>query len=408
MISLLFFLLTLCVTLGAPFPVLDPDTPHPATAGRNAFVCANGHRSTVRILWSCLAVIAASTWVCVHPNVTGYQTSWQRRLKARLRLFALAVFAPEAIAMFAFAQWRGSRTLYQDVAKKAKGLEIGKPKWTYVHAHFLQMGGIVFKNGDIAYFAEPGMWEDEQIKAFFHLGLTEADVVDKSKAQGLPMTLLEATCLAFIVFNLGMYYFWWDKPLNVACPFEVTCPSRLPSSGSGGERMEQRTLMTLIRLFLPIEYEVLSDVIMSAGSWPISGQPVPATKSYPSFYWSSCTEDKHCSAAPTCYATIALVVASASLGALHTMAWSFQFPTPAEQQIWRCCCLVLVCPPMVDHEVWAVWDVLALAGMFVLMLGAICYTVARLILIVLPFVQLRNLPVSTHVATTWADILPHI
>jgi cytochrome bd-type quinol oxidase subunit 2 len=82
------------------------------------------YQSTFEILWSCLTIIFASNWVCVHPNVAGYKTSdWQRRWE-RLKLCALAIFAPEILAIFAFFQWKGCRELHKRVRKVAKGLNI--------------------------------------------------------------------------------------------------------------------------------------------------------------------------------------------------------------------------------------------------------------------------------------------
>lgn len=83
------------------------------------------YRSTVEIVWSCLTVVFASSWLCVHPNVTGYKTTMWQRLRERLKLFALAVFAPELLAVFAFYQWRGCRKLYQSFKEKADKLQIG-------------------------------------------------------------------------------------------------------------------------------------------------------------------------------------------------------------------------------------------------------------------------------------------
>ena len=72
------------------------------------------YRSTIEILWSCLTIIFASTWICVHPNVAGYNTTMWQRLGKRLKLFALAIFAPELLAVFAFFQWKGCRELHRD------------------------------------------------------------------------------------------------------------------------------------------------------------------------------------------------------------------------------------------------------------------------------------------------------
>ncbi|TEB25703.1 hypothetical protein FA13DRAFT_1599934, partial [Coprinellus micaceus] len=194
-------------------------------------------RSTIEIVWSCFTIIFASTWICVHPNVAGYKITMWQRLWQRLKLFALAIFAPELLAVFAFFQWKGSR-VFTEICSLGAAKDA---EWTLTHAHFLQMGGIVFKDpdsGDIG-FKQLQDWADRDIKNFLALRLPESAILDKSKAsalaktlvvmqvlwfviqtiaralEGLPITHLEVVCLAFTLFNVGMYACWWDKPLDV-------------------------------------------------------------------------------------------------------------------------------------------------------------------------------------------------
>ncbi|TEB19907.1 hypothetical protein FA13DRAFT_1743723 [Coprinellus micaceus] len=82
------------------------------------------YRSTIEIVWSCLAIIFASTWICVHPNVAGYKTTKWQRLWKRVKLFAVAVFAPELLAVFAFFQRKGCRMLHKRFRGVAKALNI--------------------------------------------------------------------------------------------------------------------------------------------------------------------------------------------------------------------------------------------------------------------------------------------
>ena len=103
---------------------LGPCTPT-ASAADAAPVFNTQYRSTTEIVWSSLAIIFASTWICVHPNVAGYKTGTRRTLWRRAKLFALAVFAPELLAVFAFFQWKGCHHLHKDFREKAKELNIG-------------------------------------------------------------------------------------------------------------------------------------------------------------------------------------------------------------------------------------------------------------------------------------------
>jgi hypothetical protein len=122
-----------------------------------------------------------------------------------------------------------------------------------VHAHFVHMGGIAFKgpNGD-KWYKDFKEWTLEECQGFFNLKLTKEKIQDRSNADwlakafvivqclwfvvqcigraayGLPLTELEVTCLAFIACNIGMYAFWWNKPLNVVWPEEIEATEGRP------------------------------------------------------------------------------------------------------------------------------------------------------------------------------------
>ena len=84
------------------------------------------YRTTLDLIWSCLAIISATTYVCVHPNVPGYKATWKQRLVARVKISAVAVFSPKIIALYAFYQQRGSRLLHEWMKGQAESLEIRK------------------------------------------------------------------------------------------------------------------------------------------------------------------------------------------------------------------------------------------------------------------------------------------
>ncbi|TEB19911.1 hypothetical protein FA13DRAFT_1743734 [Coprinellus micaceus] len=496
MASLLWNLVLLNSTLASP--VLAPpdavcasylesylttrETTCPATDTAPVFNAR--YRSTIEIVWSCLTIIFASTWICVHPNVAGYSTTMWQRLWKRLKLFALAIFAPEFLAVFAFYQWKGCRELYQNEGFKNQ-FELLKPPsavhwgeedngvdpekqgltgraptsksswlarvfarvhafgaakdgvWTLTHAHFVQMGGIAFKNPDnhdeIGFY-QPESWTDEHIKSFIALRLSEATISDRSKAsalaktlvvmqvlwfvvqtvaralEGLTITHLEVVCLAFTLFNIGMYVCWWDKPLDVECPLEV-------EGWPGGDHPpEMDWFWTLMGGLdnLPV------------GQWTYS----PKTRLYPSLYCYHASHnrdsflDKYFSdnsgGALGGAFTLALAFTSATFGALHAIGWSLPSPSHAEHMLWRISCLVLMCYPPVplvilpfgvllnDHAPDWVTYVYLISTVFISFCGAVAYVGARFILLVLPFLELRNLPPLAHKAVSWSNFLPHI
>jgi hypothetical protein len=327
--------------------------------------------------------------------------------------------------------------------------------WTLTHAHFIQMGGIVFKdpkNREVG-FKEPGVWKlekrpagpperswtDEDIQNFFALRLSEDAIADKSKAsalaktlvvmqvlwfviqtiaralEGLPITHLEIVAIAFTLFNIGMYACWWDKPLDVECPLEV--------SGECGRDSEKPD--TDIRWGGPLMGSLDT---LPVGEWIYSHQ----AKLYPSLYCYHKAKDSD-SYLNEYFAnledgilggafTLALSFTSATFGALHAVGWSLPSPSQPERMLWRVSCLVLTCYPFVPLVVLPFGLFLAsydcvpeqvavgytyVMG-FVSFFGAIAYVGARFILLILPFLELRDLPPLAHETVSWSNFLPHI
>ncbi|KAG6820555.1 hypothetical protein H0H93_015440 [Arthromyces matolae] len=209
----------------------------PATSGSNdpdlvpASSCND--RSIYSIVWSCLTVIFACTWLAVHPNVP---LAGERLFTRRLKIFGLALIAPELIVLWAIRQWVSSRKL----ARKYKYFG-----WTQAHGFFAIMGGFQVrqKNGELLRVPF------DQLESLLYNGdiqITEREILDKSKGdalakalvlfqvtwfllqalaraiQHLPITELEVVTLAFAFLNFMTYFCWWNKPLDVDFPVLIT------------------------------------------------------------------------------------------------------------------------------------------------------------------------------------------
>lgn len=118
--------------------------------------------------------------------------------------------------------------------------------WTQTHGYFIQMGGFMLHKGDVP----QGVLSPEKMKELLAKGeiefptITEKQIQDRSKGDGLAKTLLvlqtmwfiahciarkaqgldtteiELVTLAFAVLNVAMYVVWWNKPLD-AQSYEV-------------------------------------------------------------------------------------------------------------------------------------------------------------------------------------------
>lgn len=148
-----------------------------------------------------------------------------------------------------------------------------EPVWTKTHGYFIQMGGFVLFHGS----QRIGILSPERLSMLHEARLiefptiTEEEIDDRSKGdalsktlvlgqttwfiaqcitrrvQGLVMTELELVTLAFAALNSFMYFFWWNKPLDVRTTVSVyLLDSPLPEKGQCLQlsRQEKRTEAT--------------------------------------------------------------------------------------------------------------------------------------------------------------------
>jgi len=107
-------------------------------------------------------------------------------------------------------------------------------------------------------------------------------------------------------------------------------------------------------------------------------------------------------------------------GAIHCIPWSFHFATLQERWVWRISAILVSGMPIsfltigvisitLDKENKPAW--MKLCWTFItsiLIVIMFLYIVARIVLLVLPFVALRTLPPGAYVQLNWISFLPHI
>ena len=226
----------------------------------SACICPADQRSIWNILWSCLATIFACSWVSIHPNIPAPSESSWRIFLRRLELMLWAVIGPEMIITWAFRQWSGARLLeklYKGELLKSRISNLSAYTnhgnitldrgWTKTHSHFIQMGGFMLFEGDIA----KGILSPERFSKLLTAGkigfpsITVEEIEDRSKADGFSktialgqtlwfvaqclarrvqhrdLTLVELLTLSLAVLNGLMYFLWWNKPLDIRRPVRV-------------------------------------------------------------------------------------------------------------------------------------------------------------------------------------------
>ncbi len=267
--------------------------------------------------------------------------------------------------------------------------------------------------------------------------------------QHLPMMLLEMTALAFAGLSVITYSLWWYKPLNIKYHISLDGPSSdtrpasethcLQESASLIERTTKKDASSWSRLrILPVingslEWlfsEALRAVSRGVG-YEFGGiiydiEDGGGDVENGNFRFSSGTRFQ----AP--WARIEIMVTIGSVfGAFHCAAWPFYFPSHTEMMLWRYASMTVLVGLVVAFLLtghllivnalpgwmklprsWTnlrVW--IGFRGFIFTLLtrtSTVAYIVARIILIVLAFMQLRFLPPLAFHTIQWTTYLPHI
>jgi len=479
-------------------------------------------RSIYGVLWSCLSTIFTCTWIAVHPNIPAPGDSRWAVLRRRLAIMGYVLLAPELVIIWAGRQHYAARQF----AKKHQE----NTGWTRAHAFFLIMGGFTLHKG-----GKPvRVLEARELEKLSAAGkiewptITEEEIADRSKgdylsktivlfqttwfigqciargAYGLALTELEVVTLAFATLTGVIYYFWWDKPLDVRCSIPVqlleghvgkedTGSQMIPPPEVAAQEKEgdaEIAVLPKILLSTPIQVEKSTPdpALTSTGSQIVPSQEVfdqgmpqgdekvvvnadsllstwiqvdsptpepvlprmvrfqafrrraykkhgtllglgyvfivfPLERFFGAFYdMLNCeTLGDDTLRVPTFYSpppnsdmafSLGICV-SIIFGAIHCIAWSFHFATLSERWAWRMSAILVSGLPisiMVFSSILTIFDQEIYKGftLFVLMLMLCLYIIARIALLVLPFMALRALPPGAYVQLDWVNFLPHI
>ena len=454
-LSFAFTLLTGAFSLPTA-PELPVDTvPSFFNPGTNTY----GTRSIWNIIWSCMSIIFACTWIAVHPNIPGPKDSQWTVLCKRMAIMAYAIFAPEFVLGWAARQHWAAR----QIAKRHR--EHG---WTMAHGFFIGMGGFTLhdQKGKAVHILE-----SEELEKLYDEGkvawpsITEEEIRDRSKgdylskgivlvqmnwfiiqfilriAYGLAITEFEVAALAFAAICGATYFLWWHKPLDVRCSVPVYLLPQLelnqdpespiskeiqilqqspivpnpnyrePDSSSTSEpnftrfqrvpafiqqqRRKHGIFFGLADVFI---YDSLLAFLQALGdSGTIYSPWDHTTRNGRRFFVIRVSF-------PICIAAV--------FGGIHCIAWSFQFPSPQEQLAWRISAAFTSVEPILfglliimDNYRATILNI-CIKALFISV--SVMYFVARIVLLVLPCITLRALPPSALIEIQWSSLLPHI
>ncbi|KAK7040672.1 hypothetical protein VNI00_009578 [Paramarasmius palmivorus] len=277
--------------------------------------------------------------------------------------------------------------------------------------------------------------------------------------EGLAITELEIITVGFAVLNFGTYFLWWNKPLRVRHPLRVYWRQQNKAEkvldqngGPHGWKAKLRGftvgLWTIFRdaavaalksIFAVINFLAFQGMNEEDVNWRVLGFALillpflvvfhlimasifiitDANDDYMAYVVNSSRLEEES------FTLYILVYGLTTLfGAIHCIPWNFQFPTHTEQLLWRISAGGLVVLPV---GLGVVFVILFLIGalvdwcgkdsedfigfslvIFDALLLPIAYFVARVILMVLALMELRNLPQSAYQTVQWTTFIPHI
>ncbi|PBK89411.1 hypothetical protein ARMGADRAFT_342342 [Armillaria gallica] len=241
--------------------------------------------------------------------------------------------------------------------------------------------------------------------------------------QRLHITLLEITAVAFAGLSIITYCLWWHKPLNVKhhilvhvgtksedkIEYPTTPESKQPNSDTNTVgplddffwRMGAQGFGDRIDSFIKDRKEKIRDIESGA------------------FRFSSGARYER----PIGRVVIVMLVGTI-FGAFHCTAWSSKFPSYAERVLWQFSCLALLtglltegilllvepaCEFIIQGELSPTFreggEAFVTGGTWV---AASTYGIARIILLVLAFMELRSLPPLAFRNVQWTTYIPHI
>jgi hypothetical protein len=397
--------------------------PHPLDARTSTDTCddINKCRKLFDVVWGCLATIFACTWVSVHPNIGPPNQGSVALFWRRVKMMIIAIIAPEVMVGFSVRQALGALILSKGELNKHSTSGISclahlEFKFSRTHGFFFGMGGFISSNGYPVATVEQLRDSVEFQRAIRNVNT--ADMTEKSKGdtlskgvalaqglwfttqclarvhQNLAVTKLEVATLGFAVVNIFIWALWWNKPLDVQQPIVIASPNAQPITPAGVRR--STSFWNFITGYEPGDYDALSST------------------SVPSFWSLPMKQGIQ-------FGSMAITAFAGSVfGAIHCAAWNTDFPTTTQMTMWRSCSALITAAPAViilslaliaalyriprlaTDTAWMSPLLIAPVGAFVI------YIPARLVLIVLPFLELRSLPLSALEDIDWSRYIPHI
>ncbi|KAJ7897714.1 hypothetical protein B0H14DRAFT_3124604 [Mycena olivaceomarginata] len=389
-------------------------------------------RPLFRIIWSCLTTIGLSTWVSLRLNVPPSRLGFFARTWRKLRMVLITLIAPELMLGFAARQYVVAHWF-------AKTYNVSR-----THGFFFAMGGFVTRDGH-----QPIVTKAQLQQYLKGIGdVKEKDIVDKSKDdglitcimimqvvwfaaqkaarlhEGLPISTLETTTVAFAAIQMFTWMFWRRKPRDVSeailldpagCQQHVLCPDLLSemhhledgpctaSKDSDGQTLVDYTDSKTSRHRLTI-----GDHLNAAVLGDYRNFDTISSTSVPPFWSASFGEGPE----DLPLALAGQFICANLFGVVHCLAWNASFPSLIEMWMWRASAVFVTGFPVICFFLLRVSNMFEhgslLRGIFAyLNYGLVAlYVVTRIALLILLFTTLRDLPIRMFIESGLSRYTP--
>ncbi|KAI1116494.1 hypothetical protein F5Y14DRAFT_459121 [Nemania sp. NC0429] len=358
------------------YMVFTPTCSLPEGNEGSIYVSSPHVRSTLTILWSSLGTIILCTWTILHLSIPPSRKTRRhglardtiahngRMIWRKFKWVLLALIVPEFLIGKALGDlvsaWLSSRN--PDMKKRAGELGV---KWTLTHAYFANMGGYILHKELIV-----------------------------RKVNGLPSSQLEITALSFSVCAFITYILLLPKPKDIMVA-EVIFTRRPLSLEDKKKILKSQSV------------PFFANVLFS------TKKPAPPQRTIPNDVYN------HIPAQLAAYVFqvsrglyieyLGLLVGSIAFGAVHLVAWNFEFPTSVEQTLWRIAAVATAVLIPAFYGLWFPLRIIRAPPHIAYACSTttwVLYIIARLFIIVEVFRSLGYLPPEAFVAT-WSTSIPH-
>ncbi len=257
-------------------------------------------RGTFEIIYDCVCTIVLCSWSCLCLNIPRAGASRQHVLALKLQWQIFTIFFPELSLSLAAEQWESANQAVE------KFSDLGyREHWSMQHAFFADMGGILLQTPDFPAFPvdsqQLAYLVERQYLAMPHLSHTE--IADKNKTdgfsrflavlqlswfsiqcvgrwiQGIGLSTLELSTVAFILCTLNMYFFWHFKPCGMQSRITLYTDKSLAAVLGDAEIQEVIAELDRPEPQVEIEAKILQtnrDTARALGvQWGLNGRVAP-------------------------------------------------------------------------------------------------------------------------------------